>query len=601
MLRRLALIIASFSFVIIPLIFAPEIRAWTLGEPINNPDDFNAAMDQNSADKALQDFCAKRQGGQMNLETWYSGKCPDAAKGDTFNSYSGEGVGFADIVILDLLERTTGEKDPKKTIWIKINDALETLTKLSQSNNNSNQSANNLSYQDQISLNAIRQELFSGQDSGLLGQSGKMITMLFENQPASTRSYLAYISNNLQQHKIIQPALAANGIGFTTLSPFITIWIAFRNLAYLGLVVFFIVYGFMMMFRVNLGQKTVISVQLAIPKLIVTLLVITFSFAIVGLIYDLMWVVITFIFDYFQSQGIIVSMLGPKVASGQYGLIPSGILNSLIAGPAAIFGIVNIIFGGVGAVIGTVASLFAGIGIIISIIIIIAVIIAYAKLFYKLITAFISVVISLITAPIVLLGNALPGSNAIGNWIRGIVANLSVFPITMLLLFFSYLLMIQPILSICGGIAKFIPFASGKCELAFGVKQLAPIEGGIYNIPIISTPILGMNVAGLLALLGVGLLLMASKYVDMVKDALKVPAFKYGTDIMKALESGVTGNEAWAKKGYAGLPGPLRTNSKLTGAHDIYGGADAEKNPVIRGTGINLPNALKQLKGSSKE
>ncbi len=546
MLRRLALIIFVFSLTIIPLInAAPANAAWEkIGDIITTPDDLTKAMDQNSADKALQDFCAKRQGGQMNLETWYSGKCPDASKGDTFSSYSGEGIGFADIVILDLLERTTGEKDPKKSFWDKLYDSVKAAETLSQSSNNP----------DQLSINTIRQELFAGQESSILGQSGKLITMLFENQPASTRSYLAYVSQNLQQHKIIQPALAAkaNGVGFNTFSPFITIWIAFRNLAYLCLIVFFIIYGFMMMFRVNLGQKTVISVQLAIPKLIVTLLIITFSFAIVGFIYDLMWVVITFIFSYFQSQGIIFSeySLLPRMVSGKWGLIVSGALNGLIAGPTAIFAVLNVIFGGILAFFVTLISPFLG-GFIISLFVTIGVLISYIKLFFKLLTSFISVVISLITAPIVLLGNVFPGSNVIGTWLRGIVANLSVFPVTMLFLFFSYLLMIQPILSMC----KILPDAlslfthKSSCEWIFGVKGLVTIDKSIYDIPLISSGF-GMNVSGLLALLGVGLLLMASKYVDMVKDALKVPQFKYGTAIEEALKGGYGATNHWAKNDY---------------------------------------------------
>ena len=538
--RRLALIIVVFLFSISPIIFSVSINAaWEqIGDPLEeNYTDLNKAFEQYGSDKLLQDFCAKRQGGQMNLETWYSGKCPKA--GDTsFTSMSGEGVGFSDIVILDLMEKISGEKDPNETIWQKIDKAVKALQSAKNLSQQDNNSDSTLSYSN---VDSARNILFSGQNSGLIGQSGKLITMLFENQPATTKSYLAYISKNLQQHKIISPALAANGVGFETFSPFLTIWIAFRNLAYLGLVVFFIVYGFMLMFRVNLGQKTAISIQLAIPKLIVTLLIITFSFAIVGLIYDLMWVIITFIFTYFKSQGIIQGTLLPNIASGKYGMIVSAILNSLIAGPTTIFGILNVIFGGVLATIGTVLGV-TGYGWVISFMVIIAVLISYAKLFFKLFTAFISVIISLITAPIVLLGNALPGSNAIGTWLRGIVANLSVFPITMLFLFFSYLLMIQPLLSMCNSLVGIISVITGgnACEPIFGVKQLTTTTAAITQVPLISSP-LGMTASGLLALLGVGLLLMASKYVDMVRDALKVPAFKYGTAIGEALKGDWTG------------------------------------------------------------
>jgi len=59
---------------------------------------------------------------------------------------------------------------------------------------------------------------------------------------------------------------------------------------------------------------------------------------------------------------------------------------------------------------------------------------------------------------------------------------------------------------------------------------------------------LGANVnsASILAVIGFFILLMASKYVDMVKDALKVPPFKYGTAIGEALTYG------WRPFGQAG-------------------------------------------------
>lgn len=553
--RRLALILATISLVFLPLFFAPKILAeWKVGDPIENMDQLDATMNQSGLDKSLKEFCAKRQGNQMNLETWYSGKCPK--EDETFDTFSGEGVGFSDIVILDLAEKLIGKSDPNKTFSGTLQEVFNLLGQLQP---------NATPQQQQIALGSAREKLFSNQNSGLVGQTGKMIGMLFQNQPASTGSYLAYISQNLQKHKVIPQALAATGVGFTTFSPFLTIWMVFRNLAYLGLVVFFIIYGFMMMFRVNLGQKTVISVQLAIPKLIITLLIITFSYAIVGLIYDLMWVVITFIFGYLESQKLIflwpiVNASPATLASGNtiFGTMGSLVINSLVAGPAAIFGVLNLILGGVGSFIGTIVGFYFGINWIISLIIIIAVLISYGKLFIKLISAFISVVISLVTAPLVLLGNAFPGSQVIGTWIRGIVANLSVFPITMLLLLFSYILMIQPILGICvstlGVAGNFIdsiltPLLSkfgivgtslaSSCEVVFGVKSLvANGNSGIYGIPLISTG-LGANAQGLLALLGVGLLLMASKYVDIVRDALKVPPFKYGTDIANALKGGL--------------------------------------------------------------
>lgn len=539
MLRHLALILITISLILLPLLFAPQILAIGIDD-IKGIGDLDTYMSEgNTFEKSVQDFCEKRQGNQMNLETWYSGKCPKTT--DTFDTFSGEGVGFSDIVILDLYEHINGATQPKESFSDKIKRILNGIV------------TGTITYstpqEQQLAIDSAREELIYNQNTGLLGQTGKMIGMLFQYQPASTQSYLAYVSQNLQKHKIIPQALAATGVGFSTFSPFLVIWIAFRNLAYLGVVVFFIVYGFMMMFRINLGQKTVISVQLAIPKLIITLLIITFSYAIVGLMFDLMWVVISFFIGYLKTQGIISDSViwQPAVAaSGKAGIILSFIINSLISGPAAIFGILSLILGGTAA--GAIAlvgytPLLGGISFLVGLIVTIAVLISYIKLFFKLISAFISVVISLVTAPLVLLGNAFPGSQVIGTWTRGVLANLSVFPITMLLLLFSYLLMIQPILGLFTDATGFLSFTGINFtkigEAIFGVKSLVDYGNtNLTSVPLITPPWVGFSVRGLLALLGVGLLLMASKYVDIVRDALKVPPFKYGSDLGAALKTG---------------------------------------------------------------
>jgi len=565
MLRRITPIITIFSFVFLLLFSTSKVTAATP----NSLTELDTALNESSMNKNLQDFCKKRQGNQMNLETWYSGKCTD----DTF---SGDGVGFSDIVILDLAEKIKGKNDPSNTFSKTLKEAFDLLGQLP---------ADATEQQKLATLDLAREKIFATQNTGLVSQSGKIIGQLFKTQPASSASYFSYVASNLQKHRIIPDTLAAtatNGIGFSTFSPFLTIWMAFRNIAYLALVVFFIMYGFMMMFRVNLGQKTAITVQLAIPKLIVTLLIITFSYAIVGLIYDLMWVVIYFIFSYLGSQNLIVNrtVLSPALgASGNSGLIVSFLINSIVAGPAAVFGVLNMVFGGLAAAVGTVAVGITA-GFFIELVVIIAVLISYGKLFFKLISSFISIVISLITAPIILLGNAFPGSSSIGDWFRGIVANLSVFPVTMLLLLFSYLLMIQPVVGICTNstpsfVTSFLNNAAptldmGPCELIFGVKSLVDGNIAITGMPLISfwsgragdTTVNGTDARGLLALFGVGLLLMTSKYVDIVKDALKVPPFKYGSAIGDALKQG------WTK---AGLVPRYGESERYKKASEVFG------------------------------
>lgn len=66
-----------------------------------------------------------------------------------------------------------------------------------------------------------------------------------------------------------------------------TIWNFSRNLAYLGYIVITIAIGFMIMFRKKLGGQLVVSLGNAIPNLVIGLILVTFSFAIVGIMLDL--------------------------------------------------------------------------------------------------------------------------------------------------------------------------------------------------------------------------------------------------------------------------------------------------------------------------
>lgn len=504
----------------------------TILAPFSYAVDINDLIKKAGSEKYLEEFCQSRSGNQMNLETWYSGKCKDAS-GKLTDPFSGDGVGFSSIVLLDIAEKIQGKKDPNKSIFDVIKDTINFFSSHGISMN-SEQSAKFIAQK--------RQEIMGINNGGLMGSLSEGIAMLIDNPPASTTNYVAYVSQNLQNHHIIPQALAATntGVGFTGLSPLLPIWRAVRNLAYVLFILVFIIYGFMMMFRVNIAPKTVITIQLALPKLILTLLMITFSYAIVGLMVDLMYVIFYGLFSLLAAQGLIIlnnpiSKIAVNSASGQWGSFVSFIINSLVAIPASAIGIINLAIGGPTWLSGAIAlGLSPFFGFLVFLIIIIAVVISYIKLFFKLVLAFLEVCISLITAPIVLLANALPGNDTFGSWLRGIFANLAVFPVAMLLLLFSYMLMVQPLIFTANNVPV---IGTVSNQALFGVKDLSS-GTNFFSIPLVSTPLGGPTSDGILALLGVALLLMASKYVDIVKDALKVPAFKYGAAIGEALKGG---------------------------------------------------------------
>ncbi len=140
----------------------------------------------------------------------------------------------------------------------------------------------------------------------LLGGATSLFTLPFTNPPASG---VYWVYSSLQDSGFAPKAYAAEGIGFAALRPFLGIWKVFRNLAYIILVLILITIGFLIMFRVKINPQTIISVENALPRIIVTLLLITFSFPLAGFMIDLMYLSLVLIIS--QLSTINVGFLKP--------------------------------------------------------------------------------------------------------------------------------------------------------------------------------------------------------------------------------------------------------------------------------------------------
>lgn len=123
----------------------------------------------------------------------------------------------------------------------------------------------------------------------VFGFISNLIVLPYAHPPASG-IYWTY--NSLQNAGFIPKTYAAEGLGFAALQPLLNVWKIFRDFAYMILVLVLIAIGFMIMFRMKLNPQTVISVENALPKIIISLLLITFSFPIAGFLVDLMYFLI---------------------------------------------------------------------------------------------------------------------------------------------------------------------------------------------------------------------------------------------------------------------------------------------------------------------
>ncbi|MCL4363981.1 hypothetical protein M1328_01955 [Patescibacteria group bacterium] len=136
-------------------------------------------------------------------------------------------------------------------------------------------------------------------DKSFFGFLSNIVVVPYKYPPASG---IAWVNDGLQQAGFIPHAFAAEGIGFSAIKPFASIWTIFRDMTYMVLVLVLITIGFMVMFRMKINAQTVISVENALPKIVISLILITFSFAIAGFLIDIMYVVIGIIISILSSN-----------------------------------------------------------------------------------------------------------------------------------------------------------------------------------------------------------------------------------------------------------------------------------------------------------
>src|SRR3990167_8313177 len=137
------------------------------------------------------------------------------------------------------------------------------------------------------------------QGKGALAGVGRMVAALYREQPISGVQYFA---GEFQKFNPVQPAYAQEGIGFSALTPVKDLWQVFRNLSYVGFVIVFVIIGFMIMLRTHISPQAVATIQDSIPRLVVALILVTFSYAIAGLMIDLMFLLLNIVINFLPAD-----------------------------------------------------------------------------------------------------------------------------------------------------------------------------------------------------------------------------------------------------------------------------------------------------------
>jgi hypothetical protein len=291
---------------------------------------------------------------------------------------------------------------------------------------------------------------------GLTNQTGfipalAMTTQQFYDvRPANLALWLQDTGKTLG---FIPKSAYAQGVGFSGLAPLLDIWKAFRNIAYTLLSIAIIIFGFMIMFRRKIDPQTVASIQEALPRIIICLILITFSYAIAALLIDLMYVILLVAYQLFLTSGalgdapqiggtpisifgleltrvrpLLDIILGGDLREAFLGVFPAGlgdlytIASQLLHDGSSDGNIFQqAISGLIGGIIG---------GALVGFLLVILVAILFIRLFFLFLGAYIRIIFQVIFGPLYILLDVIPGNNNIAMWIKNIVANLSVFALS---------------------------------------------------------------------------------------------------------------------------------------------------------------------------
>ncbi|MBI2621408.1 MAG: hypothetical protein HYW63_02025 [Candidatus Levybacteria bacterium] len=395
--------------------------------------------------------------------------------------------------------------------------------------------------------------------NGAVGIIGTFIAYTF-TPPVSSGEYINYLAGNfgITKKAYAQTNLcagASQGVGFCGIRPLISIWVAMRNIAYLLFVLIFVLIGLAIMLRVHIDPRTVMTIENQIPRIIVGILLVTFSFAIAGFLVDVMYVAIYLVggilFDLIRQPSATAQQIGfneiatsptpfdlinrlwpgdpdleviggggfPELAAQGSDTIrrlvevalngsPGGVPPSDFKFEPGFFDIIGNMFA---AVVGLI------VGVLSALIIFIALIYTAIRLWIILIVAYITILIDIVFAPFWFLIGLFPGSTVgVGAWFKDMIANLAVFPTALSMI-------------ILGKVFSQIA-ADPSLFGATGPIFIPPLAGGGAGA---GSPIF----SGIIAL---GFLFLTPNVLNVTRSAIKATGVNYGPVFQPAGEAGAT-------------------------------------------------------------
>lgn len=377
---------------------------------------------------------------------------------------------------------------------------------------------------------------------------GQAIFFNYQNRPVSG---VRYLSDTLSSLNIIKTA-NAQGFGYTTaIDGLKNYWQGFRDIAYALSVLVVIVFAFMIMFRVKLSPQLVISVQSALPKIIVALILATFSYAIAGFVIDLSYVVGGLLASLMSLAGFSTANANGNAFQEAFKVIMPIENTQALGGFYILLWMfaytIVFFFASVWALISTISGLsvygfLAGILMVLMSIWVLILMLWYTiKVPWILIKNLISLFVSIVVGPLQIVIGALIPTIGFGVWFKKIIAEALVFPLT--------------------GLFMFLAIKTLMASFSASTGQLFhTMDGTLWSPPILGS---SEDMAGILWLaVSFMFITMIPKAVDIMKMLVMGAKFDFGSAIGEAV--GAFGILPTAQKAVGGWVSDKIYNPRLT-------------------------------------
>jgi hypothetical protein len=335
---------------------------------------------------------------------------------------------------------------------------------------------------------------------GVVGMVENQVTAMFNAQP--NIDVVAHLSEEWVPGYKEKQSVYASGYDDLMVTNIDSLWSVTRNIAYIGFVVVMIVVGFMIMFRNKVGGQTIVTVGNAIPKVVVGLVLVTFSFAIAGIILDISGILMRVISGILQSDVAIHNIW--KLLTG----------TALGAAPAVGLGAGAGL--GIGAIVGLIVhAIVPGMAIVsvfVALIVLIIVLFGAIKLWFSLVKTYFSLLVNVIIAPLAIMAGSIPGNEAMTlNTFKSMLRNSLVFPLAFAIVNLPYYLVEK-------GNRVRLEFP----ETVFGETNMGDTIGPLM-----------MAVAKIIAIF------VAAQAPEFVKAIIPPTASKGGADVAGAIKQGL--------------------------------------------------------------